>query len=307
MLNIRDVLFPTDFSEHAGRALPHALALARRFDARIHMLHAVVLHAADPNEPDHRFPDLDEAWKKLDAWAEERLEAGIGEEDRVEVVRERVRGISAAPVIVDYAVEGGVDLVVMGTHGRRGLRHMMLGSVAEEVVRTAPCPVLTVRGEGPRGPAAGLDRVLVPVDMSEHSFRALEVARKLAAAWGGAVEVLHVVEDPTRPDIYGGPPTGPRVDHGRVRETLVARLGGGEEEVPVEVHVDVGQAVSTVAEFAETEEVDVIVLASHGLTGIKRALLGSVAERVIRQAPCPVLTVRADGRDLLSGEEDGDE
>lgn len=304
MLHIRDILFPTDFSEQAERALPHALALAGRFDARLHMLHAVVLHAADPGEPDHRFPDLEDAGSRLDGWAGERTGEG-GEGRRVEVVRHRQRGISAASVILDYVDDREVDLVVMGTHGRRGLRHMLLGSVAEEVVRTAPCPVLTVRGDGGRGPAQGLERILVPVDMSEHSYRALDVARSLAAGRDTSVEVLHVVEDPPRPEPYDGPRGGPEVDHGRVRETLVARMGGEGGAVPVEVHVDTGHTVSTIVDFAEREGVDMIVLASHGLTGLKRVLLGSVAERVIRRAPCPVLTVRAFGRRILAEGEDG--
>lgn len=304
VLQVRNILFPTDFSEQAERALPHALALAERFDARLHMLHAVVLHAADPAGPDHRFPDLEDAWSRLDGWADERLDEG-GERHDVEVVRHRQRGLSAAAVILDYADDREVDLVVMGTHGRRGLRHMLLGSVAEEVVRTAPCPVLTVRGDGDRGPARGIDRILVPVDMSEHSYRALDVARGLAAGRDAAVEVLHVVEDPPRPDLYDGPPGGAKVDRGRVRETLVARMGGEDGEVPVEVHVDTGHTVSTIVDFAGREDVDMIVLASHGLTGLKRVLLGSVAERVIRRAPCPVLTVRAFGRRILPEGEGG--
>jgi len=306
MLRIRNLLFPTDFSDSAERALPHALALADRFGARLHMLHAVVLHAADPRDPDHRFPDLEDAWQRLDGWAADRMGSAPPRDDRVEVVHARRRGVSAAPVVLEYLEEEDVDAVVMGTHGRRGLRHMLLGSVAEEVVRTAPCPVLTVRRGDRRGPAGGLDRLLVPVDMSQPSYRALEVARRLAAVYGASVEVLHVVEDPPRPD-YGGAPTGPDVDRGRVRETLVARLGGDAEAVPVEVHVDGGHTVSTIVDFAERDDVDMVVLASHGLTGLKRVLLGSVAERVVRRAPCPVLTVKTFGRQLVTdgGDDDG--
>lgn len=149
-MNVRKVLFCTDFFDHAEAALPHALWYARTFGADLHMLHAVVLHAADPANRDLDFPDLEAAYEEVRRWASGRMEAAAGrvEEAGVPVRRVEERGVAAAPVILEYARNEEMDLVVLATHGRRGVQRMLLGSVAEDVVRSAPCPVLTVKAFG---------------------------------------------------------------------------------------------------------------------------------------------------------------
>jgi nucleotide-binding universal stress UspA family protein len=141
------ILVPTDFSAAADEALTYAKALAERLDASLHLLHvftdpyavaAVTPEVYAPVPRELRERALEEVRERL----LERLD--VEEEQRFRGTREVVGGLTA-PQIVGYAAERGIDLIVMGTHGRRGVAHLLLGSVAEHVVRTARCPVLTIR------------------------------------------------------------------------------------------------------------------------------------------------------------------
>jgi nucleotide-binding universal stress UspA family protein len=146
MILIKHVLVATDFSEPSGAALNYGRELARTFAATLHVLH-VADHVMFPYGVEGFSTLLPEMQEDVEAAARTQLEALISEEDRVELHAEPVV-ISAAPkaaAIVHYANEHQMDLVVMGTHGRGAVSHLVMGSVAERVVRTAPCPVLTVR------------------------------------------------------------------------------------------------------------------------------------------------------------------
>lgn len=308
MLDIRKILYPTDFSESAVRALPHALRFARTHGAEVHLLHALVLHAADEAELERHYEELaEEARRDLEVMAGEG--PGEGPAESLRLIPAVRRGISAAPVILDYAAEADVDLIVMGSHGRRGIRRMLVGSVAEEVVRTAACPVLTVRSrDGKPGEMPELGRSVVPVDFSEHSRLAVECAAELAAAFGSRVDLLHVVEQPVYPEFYL-PVSAPAFELPELRaraeeklRQLAARVEAGLPEggVPVGVEVRVGRSATEIADFAKEREADLIVIASHGLHGLERVLLGSVTERLMRHASCSVLTLKAFGKRLVS-------
>lgn len=304
-MEIRRILFPTDFSDHADRALPHALWLAEEFGAELHMLHALVLHADDPANPAKAFPGVDDAYDRLQSWAADRMEETVDGVDRpdVEVIRARERGIAAAPTIVEYSDDNEVDVIVMATHGRRGVRRALLGSVAEEVLRTAGCPVLTVRPDGAADTGGRPERILVPVDFSEHSDLILASAGALARRFGAALDVLHVMVQLNYPDPYVVDAAALRAMAEDARETVPETLAEKAAEVigddvPVESHVRVGVAAAGIVEFAEERGSDMVVVGSHGRTGMERIFLGSVAEGVVRQAPCPVLTVKPTGRKL---------
>lgn len=306
MTRIDRILFPTDFSESSHQALPYAVALAEAHEAELHLLHASVLHASDPANPSHRFPEMESLTSELAERADARMRQIVEEHapEPLSVVREQRRGISAPPVILEYVDEMDIDLVVMGTHGRRGLRHLMLGSVTEEVVRRAPCPVLTARQREQAGAVEGFETILAPVDFSDHSEVALRHAVGLAEEFDADLQLLHVVEEITYPDFYyPAPVTGEQMAaeiQQRVNERLqdaVARIG--EAGVRATVHVVEGRPAPGIAEFAEAEGADLVVVGTHGLTGVKRALLGSVAEGVIRRSVPPVLTVKAGGKSLV--------
>ena len=307
MLTVNRILFPTDFSPGSERALDTALALAQEFGAELHMLHAVVLHSDDPNDPAHHFPDADEIRSRLEQTADRRMESGIAERsaDGLRVQRSHRRGISVAPTILEYAQEIDPDLIVMSTHGRRGLENVLLGSVTEEVVRFASCPVLTVRsGEGASAfPSTA--PILVPVDFSEPSRQALALARDIASTFGADIHALHVFERPIHPEIYlGGMPLDSpdfRTVEGSLREaleTFVRETPG--RDVATSLHVVDGRAVPAILEFVQENEVGLVVIATHGLTGLAHVLLGSVSEKVVRRAASPVLSVKPFGKSLLA-------
>jgi nucleotide-binding universal stress UspA family protein len=217
------------------------------------------------------------------------------------MVHAQVEESSAPAAVLAYADEQDVDLIVMGTHGRRGLDRFFIGSVAEEVMRLATTPVLTVHSEGSRG-ADHVERILVPVDFSEHSKLSVTYARELAATYGARIDLLHVVEDVTLPTVYGldpyplgAPEVLGRIENGLM--TMIEEAPGAD--VPIEAHVRNGHPIRDIIAFAEERDTDLIVIATHGLSGVRRLLMGSVSERIVRAAPCPVFTVKSFGKQLV--------
>lgn len=146
MIELKRILFPTDFSEYSQAAAGYACAVAEKFDAELHVLHVLQDLVAMVPEPGLAFPPPGDYMDELKQSAEQALEK-VPDPDWAKG-RNVVREIRQGPPFVEvvrYARDNEMDLVVMGTHGRSGLAHVLLGSVAEKVVRKAPCPVLTVR------------------------------------------------------------------------------------------------------------------------------------------------------------------
>lgn len=309
MLNVRKVLYPTDFSACARSALDDAIFWAQEFGAELHMLHALVLHQADPANPDKQFPGQRELMQSLHEVAGSQLAhlAGLPMSTGVRIVEETQPGYSAAEVVLDHALEIGADLIVMGTHGRRAVTRFLLGSVADRVVRHSRCPVLTIRSGEERESLRAVRRILVPVDFSDHSREALETGRELASKFAADLLVMHVVELYTLPSFYG--PSMIATDTDALRERALAELedllqNGRGPDVPTEVRVVYGRPSEKIVETAKDERAGLIVIPSLGLTGLNHVLLGSTAEQVLRRAPCPVLTLKALGKSLLSAEEE---
>lgn len=159
------ILVPTDFSPPSDAALEYARLLAAKFGASLHLLHVVddptasSAFVADSYAP--AGPDLQETFLSD---ARQRLASLLShaERDSCDTTTAAAIGVPAA-TIVDVAAASGVSLIVMGTHGRTGLAHLLMGSVAEQVVRTAPCPVLTVRQLSVPGPATATTQYRVPI------------------------------------------------------------------------------------------------------------------------------------------------
>jgi len=279
MLDLRTVLFPTDDSATAEGARPVAEQLAARHGATLHVLRVEVV----PPAGDLRFDPVGDASRESD---------GV-----VQAVR---RFPTADGAIRAYAEEVDADIVVMGTHGRSGPTRLVLGSTAEGVLRTAPCPVLTV---GPRAVVEAAGPVLVPVAFDAMSDAALDVGVAMAEAWGTRVVAVHVVEPVTIPSPYAiafDPMTHPEVLE-RIERTLWRWVAGhAGAGVPVAQELRRGEASHEIAAAAAAHGAALIVQASHGRRGLGRWLLGSVTEEVVRHAPCPVLTLRVGARQLLS-------
>ena len=298
MIHIDRILFPTDGSACAERARQYAAHLANHHDASLHVIQV--------EKRDVELADVVEL-TEADVLSELHGAGGAAVPRLPEArIRERAVGYpSVAGGILTYAVEHDVDVLVLGTHGRRGVRRLLLGSVAEEVVRKAPCPVMTVgRGAGPVEDLTG-GTLLVPVDFSEHRFRLLSYARELAPVYGMDVRVVHVVEMKGMPDAYGlyDAPPDPGRPAERAEKVLDAELDPLREQgIAVSVEVRAGHPADEVLAAAEEDKVAFVMIATHGRTGLERMLMGSVAEKVIRQAPCPVFTVKSLGRSLVDDE-----
>jgi nucleotide-binding universal stress UspA family protein len=200
MLTIKRILFPTDFSRCSDQALIHAIYLSRRYTAELHVLNAIVLNEHLREGGIMAVSDLE---SELERQAAKHLASlGKGALASLPIVFSRHRGYSAAEVILDYVSGKDIDLVVMGTHGRRGLGHLLLGSVAEEVVRMATCPVLTLREKEHVPVPTEVSRILVPVDYSDHSREAIAYAKHLGHEYGARLQLLHVIEETIHPSFY---------------------------------------------------------------------------------------------------------
>ena len=287
----RNILAATDFSETAERAAALAGTLARRFSADLHLLHVVVLiedsalDAGGRDQLERLLVTGEEARREL-------LEKSPGSHDP-SVTPHLVRGIDPDEVIVETASNLGCELIVMGTHGRRGLSHFLLGSVAERVVRTSPAPVLTLRADAVVEPD-GIARILVPYDFSEASAEAVRQAAAWANALDAEITLLHVVEPVVYPEFYS-------VDV--LPDDLMMRLTTRSEEAldkaaaellegrSCTTLVEVGRAADTIVNLADPERFDLVVMATRGLSGLEHVLLGSVAESVLRRSKVPMLTV----------------
>jgi len=304
MIPIKRILFPTDYSRCSDDALLRALWLAELYRAELHIIHALLPLDYDPWNAEHHLPDLAHIQQQIDALVPQKT--GPDQPRRFETIPVKtatVRGISPAPAILTYAREHDIHFIVMGTHGRRGINHLMMGSVAEEVVRMSSCPVLTVRGTGE--PLAPIKQILVPLDFSDFSCQALKAARWIAADVGATIRALHVIEEVIHPSFYVTGQTSlsswyPEIEANSVKEMQKLADKAGGPDVPLEFHVKEGRSAVDIVAFAKRNPIQLIVMASHGLTGIDHFLLGSVTEKVVRLAPCPVLVIKSFGTSFIT-------
>lgn len=294
------LLVPTDFSERADAALGLGLQLARRLGAEVVLLHVLTPVETEEWSPLLFTPGGGAPRDELGAIVAQLMDEALARHDAegVAVVRRTMRGNLAAPAIAAAAAETGARLVIMGTHGRRGLRRAVLGSVADEVVRTAPCPVLLAR-EGALPPqACVIERVLVPVDLSPFSWSVLPWAETLASACGARIDLLHVLDVFPTAGLYGlyyaaaadVTPHVAALAEAEMKTHVAALTAAGFDAA---AHVEIGPPADGIVHYARAHDVDVVVVASHGRTGLSRFVLGSVAEKVAHAAPCPVLVVPA--------------
>ncbi|MDH3733748.1 MAG: universal stress protein [Gemmatimonadota bacterium] len=281
---MKRILFPTDLSEHADIALPHAINLAALEGGELHLLHVMTLHGPTSELMDELTGE-DKAREALDG-----LQTG---ESRV--IRAVTRAVSPAPAILDYADVNDVDAIVMGCHGRRGFRRLMLGSVAEEVIRAGRWPVLTVRKSPDALQAtSNYSRILAPVDFSTHTAKGVVAAADLARRFGARLDLLHVIDIPVLPEFYG-PVMAPSLNLKQATDRASEKMKDLAESLgtDIDIHTDIrtGGAVAQILEAAEGTA-DLIVIPTHGYTGWDRMLMGSVAEGILRRAECPVFALR---------------
>jgi nucleotide-binding universal stress UspA family protein len=305
-LNIKNVLVPVDFSPMSMRAIDSAKWLTSRFGADLHLVHVRESYyplgfSPEPIGLPAAIPD---SFVTISQDIEQRLLRdlqGLGAISGVPANHCHIR--HGAPVfdeICRCAREVGADLIVTPTHGRGGLKHIFLGSTAERLVQHSTDPVLVTRERISKGlsnrSTAVMDRLLVPIDFSRRSLTGLRFAIQLAKKLGATITVLHVVD-------FGSALTSDgyaMYDLARYREIArkeaekemsrflrQVKFGGVKFNSKVVADLFLDALNSTI----RTENVDLVVATTHGRTGLKHFVLGSVAEVIVRRAICPVLIV----------------
>jgi nucleotide-binding universal stress UspA family protein len=299
------ILCPVDFSEFSIRALERAVRLGSWFDARVEVLHVIpfVIPAGAglpyfPAPPQVTQVQREQAERDVADLIAPFLGEGVPIEIKVlegepwRVIREEAEALPAG-------------LMVMGTHGRSGFEHLLLGSVTEKVVRRAPCPVLTV-GEVPPHPRTGplFRRIVCAADLTQASERTLELALSLATENDAHITLLHVVESlpgETGSRLYlAVPEIGPLrrdlVEHARA-QLRKAVPDEARDFCNVTERVEVGSAWSEILRVADEVDADLIVMGAHTGGPLGRMLFGSTSSHVVRRAACPVLVIHETGKE----------
>jgi nucleotide-binding universal stress UspA family protein len=270
---IARILCPVDFSPFSERAVRHASALAASWAAEL-----TVLWVRSGNDRTGR-ESLQAFASRLLGTAPARLVTTDGQ---------------VVPEIIHAA--GQADLIVMGTHGASGFERLLLGSVTDKVLRKAPCPVLTVPRFAPDVPPEGpsVATILCAVDFSATSARAFEYAASFAVKAGACLLLFHALEWFAEEDEAptgapeGAPPTSEQDARTQLEELIPDRV---RSTCQAEVLVGYGEPGAGVLRVARERQADMIVLGVKGRGAIELTLFGSTAQRVVREASCPVLTV----------------
>jgi nucleotide-binding universal stress UspA family protein len=292
MLEIERILCPTDFSDSSERAYDYGLSLARHYKAELYLLHIVrpVIIAS----PEYAIPEsVNEFYGELREYAEEQLRefAKTHAEGGVQVMVVVEEGI-VTESILHFAREHSVDMIVMGTHGRRGFQRLTLGSVTERVLRRAGCPVLAVRrpahdfvAPGSRGEPVHLHKMLFCSDFSECSERALQYALSLATEYKSELSLLHVLE-------HLPPPEQGEVENARAVRLMEGRIPPeARSSCKIKTIVRAGKPYEEIIKQAEEDQADLIVAGVRGRNALDLALFGSTTHRVLQLGPCPVLAI----------------
>src|SRR5262245_14879642 len=287
MVTIKKILCPVDFFPASDAAVNYASGLAANYAAEIHLLHVITPIAAGAFEYAY---DTTEMMKSLE-------EASAREMDEL-AAKVKIAGVVVATELrvgdvyleIKSAIEDiKPDLIVMGTHGRRGVERWFMGSTTEKLLRHSPVPLITIneRGEKSIRPAR-LRRILVTTDFSEGTTDALAYAFSVAQENESQVTLLHVLHDVSA-DLSG-----------KYRNSLIeGLLKQLDDLVPaearnwcdIETKVETGVPYRMILRTVENDRPDLIVMNIHGKGMLDRALLGSTAERVVRAASCPVMMI----------------
>lgn len=280
---LKEILLATDFSAASEAALPYALAIAHRFESKIHVVH--VMLPGKWQAPPEAMPlgfvpaRIAEAKQRMSAFLRSGNLTGVVCDWRIQ------QGSDIWEELSKTIQEEKIDLVVLGTHGREGLKKLLLGSVAEEVFRRAHCPVLTV---GPKAAGKAADEtpfrhMLFATDLTPESLKAVPFVLAFAEEHQAHLTVVHV-------------PQGEKV-HSHEGEVLLAESTGKwlREMIPpqanLEYAVRFGAPAEAILKLATEKQCDLVLLGAHPAPGYSMHLPGAVAHRIVAEAHCPVLTV----------------
>jgi nucleotide-binding universal stress UspA family protein len=302
VFRLKNILVPTDFSTESNKALRYGIAFAQKFDAVLSLIHVV--------EP----PPVFGGFESIPIVVEDAEVQKNADQNLVALAKKNVPlGVAVSPLavrgvpfeeIVSTARARKIDLIITSTHGHTGLKRVLFGSTAERIVQRAPCPVLAVRERehefltgATKSENGGirLARILVPTDFSDCSRKALHYATAFAKIFRAEIFLLHVLDMP-----LAAGEAGMAVEmaayqksiHAAADKGMIAFLKDHPEPPPAEKEIRAGVPYREIIQTADNQRIDLIVMGTHGRTGLGHFLLGSVTERVVRHARSPVLVVR---------------
>ena len=296
MLEIKLILCPIDFSEFSVRAYHHALSLAEHYQAKLVAQHVVELWR-HPSASFAASAGLYEEFEQaLRESGNKQLQEFVKNHTHDEIQPELVVQQGIAPdSILTFAQAQKTDVIVMGTHGRRGFDRLMLGSVTDRVMRRAPCPVLAVGKQSHDSMAADeerhqprhLSRILFCTDFSENSERALNYAISATAEYDAELTLLHVLEGVSSPvkAEEAMAAAGERLDKLIPRE--------GRKTLKIKTAVRIGKPYWQIIQLALEAQIDLVTMGVHGRGELDLAVFGSTTYRVMQLGSCPVLAVRS--------------
>jgi nucleotide-binding universal stress UspA family protein len=285
------ILFATDFSGFANNAFPFAVRFAQMYGAKLYLLHIIVSKDDENN-------------KGLDKETIEQIKESVSQNfkelikksttNKTQFIVKTLVATSSAEGILNFINENEIDLAVIGTYGSGWSGPFFLGSVAERVTRHAECPILTVSKKSNEE----IYNILVPIDFSDYSKSALKLAKEIAHKYKARLSLLHVIE----PNIYPSFYDIQEFDFVKMASLMKAKSPNELKKllnetpgpkVEADTYFAVGQPAFQILKFTLDYEPDLIVISSHGLTDIDYFLLGSAADKVIKRANCPVLSLKS--------------
>ncbi len=295
---IKTIVCTTDFSDFSNRAIPFGVALAKEFRAKLYLCHVIDLSSVAMYGEGFSDPLMLES--KITDYAHAHLNELIGDAG---IEWESLTSVGhTADEIALIAKEKGADLVVSATHGRSGLKRLILGSVTERLMRTLPCPMYIVRSleRDPTAPAMAemkLKSILVGCDFSADSDLAVQYGLSLAQEFQTELHLAHVLEPSVYKDMLSHSSAKADPDRKGLQEELTRKLNEMVSEeakqwCEPQTVLLAGQPSDELTKYALVNKVDLIVLGVRGHSVMETLLVGSTTDRVVRQAPCPVLSVR---------------
>jgi nucleotide-binding universal stress UspA family protein len=289
-VTLKNILYLTDFSEPSEAALPFVTTIAREYQSKVYALH-ILMTVPMPDATPESTEAMIEAQEERAQAEMQRLEsqlAGLPHETYVE------RGLGVWPPVKDAIKEYGIDLIVLGTHGRTGFQKLLLGSAAEEIFRRSDVPVLTIGPWARKGlhQGAKFHQVLLATDFTQESLAATPYAVSMAQENQARLILLHVMREPNKASAEEGAGGSVANVIGRLRELVPADAELWCHPEPV---VRYGNPAEQILETAKEHGADLIILGVRNTAGYLRAathLEKTTAHKLVAHAMCPVLTVR---------------
>jgi nucleotide-binding universal stress UspA family protein len=280
----KSILFTTDFSPCSLAVLPWVVAVARRCESKVYLAHVIPPQPYPMTSPDAD-PSVESTWHDKRSRMEELSKsAQLADIPHESLLSHGNLSEVLTKMIEDYRI----GMIVAGTHGRHGLKRFVLGSVAEEIIRVSPCPVLTMGPHVPANffPEMPVRHILYPTDLSEESFAAVPYVFSFAFECTAHLTVLHVLS-PAKSAKH------PSVEN-TLRDQLERRLPAeARSSIQTEVVIREGEPLSTIFRTARQSNADLILLGVRKAPAWATHLTSSIAPRIMAEAECPVLTVRA--------------